>query len=131
MRERDRHRYSRNGNVFSGNYDFARARSARQTGRLIFRSAERRKGQSGKDHSTFQVRLERNCWPERSSVSGAAGGRGTNAKKSVDAGERSRRRRLSFFLFLVQQHRGMGASNFHAFLFPISHSSKRNDDQSK
>ena len=25
--------------------------------------SSRRKGQSGKDHSSFQVRLERNCWP--------------------------------------------------------------------
>lgn len=101
---------------------FCARKIAETNGSINIPVSSRRKGQSGKDHSTFQVRLERNCWPERSSVSGAAGGRGT--KKSVDAGERSRRRRLSFFFsfFTVQQHRGMGASNFH-FSLPIFDSS--------
>lgn len=94
---------------------FCARKIAETNGSINIPVSSRRKGQSGKDHSTFQVRLERNCWPERSSVSGAAGGRGT--KKSVDAGERSRRRRLSFF-FLFSRCNSIAAWEHRIFIFP-------------
>lgn len=70
-------------NVFSGNMILPARKIAETNGSINIPVSSRRKGQSGKDHSTFQVRLERNCWPERSSVSGAAGGRGTNERRNL------------------------------------------------
>ena len=56
--------------------------SAETNGSINIPFSSRRKGQPAKDHSTFQVRLERNCWP-RPEFSVRSSGRSRNEREEI------------------------------------------------